>query len=548
MKYKHNIKYSLLLLSLSLAGCGGGGGGGDHVPPPNPGAGNNQVLTLSPITFINEGPNKGMAKFEWSGSPTPINYTLCMKNSDPLNSCTVIGNVEKTTTLEMKLVSLFEAYNKSFYVTSELEGKAIVSNEMSLSSDVVTQLIPLIETLDPLADNGQFGSSITLSDNGKKLAVLLPNKNTVDIYTRNEGQGESWRFEEQLAFPILNIGVTEPLSVSFSQDGRLIAIGSPHEGLEQNGSVYLYQETDGVWTKISEILNQQDPLTPKAYFGSAVSLSADGNKIAVSAIGVRSNTIFHSFLYVFNKIGDVWQNSGSTLSPTGAIGSSRFGKVIALSADGNTLVASDPGEDQRKGVAYIFTQNTTDLGWSHQERITASNGDIEDKFGESISINADGTQLAIGAPSESSNSQAMPYNKGALKSGAAYIFNKNQTWQQAQYIKAKNIGAADEFGTTLMLRGDTLVIGSPYESSNYVGVTDINQIQENNDTPSSGAVYVYKNINATWQPTALIKAKTQLEDNFFGSGVAFSGQTKNIMVGATRATGSSDIPASISVY
>lgn len=56
------------------------------------------------------------------------------------------------------------------------------------------------------------------------------------------------------------------------------------------------------------------------------------------------------------------------------------------------------------------------------------------------------------------------------------------------YLKASNTGATDSFGYCVSLSGDTLVVGSPYEASNAVGV---NGDEANNSAWSAGAAYVF---------------------------------------------------------
>ena len=58
------------------------------------------------------------------------------------------------------------------------------------------------------------------------------------------------------------------------------------------------------------------------------------------------------------------------------------------------------------------------------------------------------------------------------------------------YFKASNTGRFDNFGVAISLSadGDTLAVGAIDEDSSATG---INGDQNNNSTPSSGAVYLY---------------------------------------------------------
>ena len=62
---------------------------------------------------------------------------------------------------------------------------------------------------------------------------------------------------------------------------------------------------------------------------------------------------------------------------------------------------------------------------------------------------------------------------------------------QQAYLKAPNTGACDGFGysaTSVVVSGDTVVVGAPYESSNATGV---NGNQNDNSATDSGAAYVF---------------------------------------------------------
>ena len=43
------------------------------------------------------------------------------------------------------------------------------------------------------------------------------------------------------------------------------------------------------------------------------------------------------------------------------------------------------------------------------------------------------------------------------------------TWAQQAYLKASNTGATDQFGVSVAIAGDTIVVGANLESSNGTG-------------------------------------------------------------------------------
>src|SRR6185436_5843616 len=127
------------------------------------------------------------------------------------------------------------------------------------------------------------------------------------------------------------------------------------------------------------------------------------------------------------------------------------------------------------------------------------------------------------------------------------------TWSQQAYLKASNSGAADRFGGSIDVSGDTIVIGAYNEDSNATGV---NGDQNNNSASNSGAAYVFVRNGVTWSQQAYLKASNTGANDFFGGTVAMSGDT--VVVGAygedSSATGvngnqgDNSMPSSGAVY
>lgn len=99
---------------------------------------------------------------------------------------------------------------------------------------------------------------------------------------------------------------------------------------------------------------------------------------------------------------------------------------------------------------------------------------------------------------------------------------------QNAYLKASNADASDNFGTSVAVSGETVVVGAPSEASNAIGV---NGDQTNNSLFSAGAAYVFVRSGATWVQQAYLKASNTQSFQNFGESVAVSGDT--IVVGAS---------------
>ena len=163
-----------------------------------------------------------------------------------------------------------------------------------------------------------------------------------------------------------------------------------------------------------------------------------------------------------------------------------------------------------------------------QAIITASNAEAGDSFGFAVTLSGD--TLAVSALNESSRATGVNMNQSdntAQASGAVYIFTRSQIvggtlWMQQAYIKASNTDAGDQFGKSIALFGDTLAVGATGEASSAKG---INNAQDDNLAPASGAVYVFQRSGVTWSQRAYIKASNAAGLAQFGSAIALLSDT-----------------------
>lgn len=295
------------------------------------------------------------------------------------------------------------------------------------------------------------------------------------------------------------------------------------------------------------------------YFGEVVTLSADGMTLAVGAFhegsaatGVDGDQTDNSVLqagavYMFARTGTTWTQQGYLKASNASEGGS-FGKSIALSADGSTLVVGAWGEgsaatgidgDQTDdsagsaGAVYVFTRSGST--WSQQAYVKASNTGEADLFGWSVALSADGATLAVGAWGEDSAATGIGGDQtddSAEGAGAVYVFTRNgTTWSQQAYIKGSDSGESDFFGWSVALSGDgaTLAVGAVYEDS---AATGIDGDQAGDSAPYAGAVYVFARREAAWSQQAYVKAAGPSAGDHFGSCVALSGDGSTLAVGA----------------
>jgi len=216
--------------------------------------------------------------------------------------------------------------------------------------------------------------------------------------------------------------------------------------------------------------------------------------------------------------------------------SDAFGSSIAVSGD--TVVIGAIGEDSsatgvngnqadigatESGAVYVFVRRGNQ--WSQQAYLKASNTDMDDAFGDTLAIS--GNTLVVGAPQEDSNATGINGNQDddtASSAGAAYVFVRvGSTWTQQAYLKASNTEAGDDFGVSVAISGETILVGSLDEASDTNGTAGGTAAQADNTAPGAGAVYVFTRTRNVWRQQAYLKASNSETSDNFGSAVAIAG-------------------------
>jgi len=297
------------------------------------------------------------------------------------------------------------------------------------------------------------------------------------------------------------------------------------------------------------------------WFGEVV--AASGDTVVVGARGEASNqnTItngtgasadnssgYNGAVYVFRRTGGVWAQEAYLKTPNPSF-TIQLGFSVAISGD--TIVAGAPYEKSNQttitngstassdtsasaaGAAYVFKRTGTT--WVQEAYLKAPNAETQDQFGISVAISGD--TIVVGANQEDSNQATITNgttasgNNSTSNSGAAYVFKRTgSTWVHEAYLKAPNPEANDEFGASVAISGNTIVVGAPYEDSNQTTITNGASASSNNSANNSGAAYVFKRSGATWAHEAYLKAPNADADDTFGSSVAISGDT--VVVGS----------------
>ncbi|MGH8428689.1 MAG: FG-GAP repeat protein [Gammaproteobacteria bacterium] len=244
-------------------------------------------------------------------------------------------------------------------------------------------------------------------------------------------------------------------------------------------------------------------------FGFSVALAGATAVIGApyATVGGNSN---QGVAYVFTETNGVWSQSQRLTASDGVV-FDRFGNSVALAGTTAVIGANQAtvGGNTQQGAAYVFTE--TNGVWSESQKLTASDGAADDGFGYSAALA--GATAVIGALQATVG--------GNADQGAAYVFTgTNGVWSQSQKLTAGDGAAGDHFGVSAALAGATAVIGA------YNATVGGNAAQ--------GAAYVFTGTNGVWSQSQKLTASDGAADDDFGNSVALADATA--VIGAIGAT------------
>ena len=219
-------------------------------------------------------------------------------------------------------------------------------------------------------------------------------------------------------------------SISIDGDYAIIginwALGGP------DSKVFTIKNIGGIWSIQPELPGISTSTIP------SVSISGE-----YAIVGDYKN----EQAIIFKRNGAIWSQSIVLTGFDGQPGDS-FGTAVSI--NGDLAVVSAPNDDS-KGSLYIFQFNGTT--WSHQAKIVASDGQTDDLFGKSVSI--DSEFLLAGAPNVDDRGE---------NSGAVYLYyGAGNIWTEEKKIIPDSLVAKDRFGYALSIDSGKAVVGAPGE-------------------------------------------------------------------------------------
>lgn len=294
-------------------------------------------------------------------------------------------------------------------------------------------------------------------------------------------------------------------------EGDIAVVGAFNDstgGIMSTGAAYIFkQNPEGVWDLITKLTAYDSAMMD--YYGFSVDIS--GNRVAVGSYqddneyGVNVGAVY---IYKETMTGQ-WELEDKIIPEDGEQ-SDNFGYDVKLS--GNMLVSTARKDDingnSNQGSVYAYEFSEVD-GWTFSQFITPEDGDAGDSFGRALSMN---DQYLI-------SSSPLADVDDFANTGKVYLYENDgsTSWNLLSAITPIDLQAQDQFGSSVVVSGEYVIIGSPND--------DVGDLQ------NSGSVYIYRNYNGAWIFDDLVTDEFAEDNDNFGKNIDMEGDYLSIHSG-----------------
>ena len=267
------------------------------------------------------------------------------------------------------------------------------------------------------------------------------------------------------------------VSISISSNGDTLAIGATGANLiggDNDGAVYVYTRSGSTWTQQAKI--RSGSAAQNSYFGKSVSLSGDGNTLVIgSTVDSGQSGLLSGAVYVYTRSGSTWTQQAKIFDSAG-VANDRFGDSVSISNDGNTIAVTSPqvyigeatdGGSPNRGAAYIHTRSGST--WTQQAKLPGSKQKRNPSTSK-VYLSKDGNTLLFAFTG------SFVLGPQAISGGGiAFVYSRaGNVFSEIRYINDPGGESFSGFGTDIAISfdGQFLIIGAPDEDGDAGGTTD----------------------------------------------------------------------------
>jgi len=307
-----------------------------------------------------------------------------------------------------------------------------------------------------------------------------------------------------------NAGDRAGMGVASNADGSIIAIGAyKHDG--NKGHVRIYQWNGSSWDQLGTDIDGENAGDES---GFAVSLSSDGTIVAIGASRNADNGNLSGHVRVYQWDGSSWNQMGSDID--GEATSDESGSMISLNSDGTILAIGS----QKNAANGNFSGHLRVYQWdgsSWNQLGTDIDGEAANDYSGRPSLSSDGTIVAIGAHV---NDGATGANSGHVR---VYKWDGSSWNQVGPDIDGEAAGDQSGRGVSLSSDGTIVAIGAP--TNDVIG-----------GGAGGGHVRVYQWDGSSWNQVG-DDIDSSADDAWFGICVSLSSDGTILAIGAGYSSG-----------
>jgi hypothetical protein len=274
-------------------------------------------------------------------------------------------------------------------------GTAYVYVYNGLKWNIETQ----IPTPNDMIGVAHFGYAVSISGDGQYLVVSANEDNNGRGATWSYFfNGTTWIQEPSkiVSNNCSNPNCFEGNSIAMNYYGSMLAVGAPYDD-NFDGSVFVYSHTAlSSWTQFGSKLTSTDLTDGGAELGWSIAISHNGLTIIAGAPADSAN-VGAAVIFEFDPNLQHFVQQGAKLTPFGFEGSyTNFGQSVSISGDGNLVAIGAPADNNNFGCIYLF-QRVLNTWWQKGWKIIPSNALGASEFGHSVQLNSQGNRAIVGA-------------------------------------------------------------------------------------------------------------------------------------------------------
>lgn len=400
-----------------------------------------------------------------------------------------------------------------------------------------------------------FGTSVGLKDNSLIIGAIghqydvsgtnpLVNAGAAFLYMRTDNT-QPWSAITKLAGNSPDLNINDYYGYAVASSGNTVVIGAPNQSYDGNGlfwetntgAVYVWvRDSSNNWSIEQKISAHDGSLTSNVLreagdkFGSSLAISGD---TLVVGIPSRSTDVTGATamagagaIMVFKRTSNVWTTYGTLMQPTDIAAGDGFGSSVDF--DGTTIIVGSPKSKldssgtnsiNNAGSAYVFVDNGTTFAQAAKITPTGTNSRIS---GDQFgySVSVRDNIIVIGAPYHSYDDSGL---NSVTSAGAAWVFNWDGS-KSTQVAKLVDFTmpktSSDNFGgTSYAFNSNYLIVGAPGHSYDS---------NNKNYLLGAGAVYIFNRTDTGFTYSQkLVPSGTNMRNagDGFGTTIAVSGST-----------------------